>query len=87
MEDQNGKVYSTGGSVILYSPRRASYATNSQVEIAKKFNGYIQGMKYFKGLSRRTKKAYDFGPAEETDGEALWYFRFQKDGIKEPARD
>ena len=55
VEDQNGKVYSSGRSMISYTPRRASYATNSQVEIGKKFNGYIQDMKYFKGLSRRAK--------------------------------
>jgi len=78
VQGQNGKVLSSGSSLV-YHDQRPNYKTNgASVSVAPNFYGYIKGIKYFRSVLRSYDPEY-FGEAESPDSALLFYFRFDKE--------
>lgn len=77
--DEFGVVYSDG-SVTRSINAGASPLTDPTLTIANKFHGYISGFKYYSGIITNMNY-YDFTDTDETAGTALFYYRFNTDGL------
>lgn len=50
VQDEYGNIYSDGNVKHSYYQGGTSFSTNTNILIAESFSGFIQGIKYFKGV-------------------------------------
>ena len=77
IQDMKLRIYNRGSTGNGYKPRGARYATSSQILIAPNFNGYIQGLKFYKGIQRTEFRAIDYVNEVDSSKNLIWYYRLQ----------